>query len=118
MTFGLRIRVDFNRLTGGGNVIGSIRRATGAIAVGDVVVAVQPGEDMERFARVLSIDESSGRVTLEVNWNSNPSEWAPAARDTAASLVDLQFVPSNLLYRVSPTGSSGTSQASRQPLNA
>lgn len=120
MTFGLRIRVDFNNRLADGSVLGSLRRATGDFQEGDVVVAMQPGEGMEHFARVLSIDEQNGRVALEVNWQSDPSEWAPASGARKSLGVEDIFVPANRLYRFAPADASFGSACSfqRVPIDA
>ena len=121
MTFGLRIRVDFNRRSGDGNVIASLRRASGRITIGDVVIATQPGEDMEHFARVVAIDETTGRVELEVNWESRPAAWAPVSSSTESPTSDGLLVPSTL-YRfagISSTPSFASGRASaHQPVSA
>lgn len=122
MTFGLRIRVDFNRRTGDGSVTGSLRRATGTIHIGDVVIATQPGEDIEHFARVTSIDNETGRVTLAVNWDSNPDGWMPVAGTAYTEAPGGLVVPGAVLYRVSPVASGASFASGRatsaQPVSA
>ena len=69
-----RIRVDFNRRNGDGLVLASHRSLGNAVVVpGDRVIVFQPGENMEHFAQVISVDDDSGRISFEVDWASDPS---------------------------------------------
>lgn len=102
MSFAPRIRVDFNRKSAG-NVVASAQRATAPLQVGEVVVAYQPGENMEHFARVVEARSDSPRVLLEVDWTSDPSVWVPAAAgwSTAGFTALVPSTPGNLFYRTS-----------------
>jgi len=65
----VRVRVDFNSRGPRGTVRASLRRADGPVRLGDTVVAYDPHEDDMAFeATVASIDESGGRVLLDVMW--------------------------------------------------
>lgn len=106
-----RIRVDFNRRSDG-YVLASARRATELLNINDIVVAYQPGESMERFARVVEVSDDSPRVVLEVDWSSEPSAWVPAARGAAE--VDA-LVPTGIesfFYKTSAVATA-PAQASR-----
>lgn len=105
-----RIRVDFNRRSDG-YVLASARRATESLHVDDIVIAYQPGEGMERFARVIEVSTDSPRVVLEVDWYSDASSWVPAARGAAAvdALVPTIF---ESFYKTS-TVATTPAQASR-----
>ena len=77
-----RIRVDFNRRNGDGLVLASRRGLGNAVVMpGDRVVVFQAGENMEHFAQVVSIDGDSGRISLEVDWASDPSKALTAPYD-------------------------------------
>lgn len=63
----MRMQVDFNSRAEEGFVVASTSRATGPVAVGDVVVAVDPDEpDMIFDAVVVAVRE--GVALLDVRW--------------------------------------------------
>lgn len=60
----VKIRVDFNRRNGDGHLVTSVRRASGPVVSGDLVVAFQPGEEeTESSAEVVSV-ATDGRLVL------------------------------------------------------
>lgn len=67
-----KVRVDFNRRGRDGVVVAFDRGASSRLAVGDVVVAYQPGEDMEYYATVVARDDERGVSELDVDWASEP----------------------------------------------
>lgn len=68
-----KIRVDFNRMNGEGEIVSSANRASGRIEVGDVVLAYQPGEpDMDSEVVVTSLSDDN-RVTLAFVFQPKPS---------------------------------------------
>lgn len=61
-----KIRVDFNRRNGNGDLITSVHRASGTVAPGDVVLVYQPGEpDMDSTGEVVEV-EPSGRAVVAI----------------------------------------------------
>ncbi|GAA1122904.1 hypothetical protein GCM10009643_01760 [Microbacterium aurantiacum] len=109
-----RIRVDFNSRASGGLVRSSLRRAENPIREGDMVVAYQPGEDMEHFGKVVDVDPVTGRVAIAVDWESKPD----ATELKAVSAGSVKFVISQPLpYRVSRarSGAAFNSSPVRSP---
>lgn len=98
-----KIRVDFNRRGRDGLVIGSIKRAEGELAVGDVVEAYQPDDDLSFGATVVEVDDR-GRVFLDMKWERE----APVVRSAARSWTDLyqlRIVPARGI--TAPAGNMG-----------
>lgn len=110
-----RIRVDFNSRAGGGLVRSSIRRADAPVKPGDRVIAYQPGEDMERFGTVVDLDAQSGRLTIDVDWSSQPVlAKVPTGRNDHLTFVMSQPAP----YRLSLSEASAGSAMSAPPTTA
>lgn len=92
----IEFRVDFNSRRGDGMLKASLRRASGPVVRGDKVLATDRAEDMRYVAIVDTIDEVSGRVWLDVQWdaavpqrvdifNSAPQFWIGQATTEAAA---------------------------------
>ena len=101
-----KIRVDFNRRNGRGELITSVKRASGPISQSDLVHAFQPGEpDMDSTGEVVEVGQD-GRVVIAlladssyepkshggVFWvvkqhTSNPAMSLPAHRPATSTLI-------------------------------
>lgn len=105
-----KIRVDFNRRNGNGELITSMRRSTGELEPGDLVLAYQPGEeDMDSTGEVVAV-EDDGRVVIalleDISFNLHSSAggfWVVRQQANAPAVA----TPSGI-----PTASSGASHSS------
>ncbi|HZJ04615.1 MAG TPA: hypothetical protein VFD59_03990 [Nocardioidaceae bacterium] len=81
----ISVRVDFNSRGRDGLVKASQRRAQEPVHVGDHVLAVDPDEGMSFDARVAEVDDDTGRILLEVDWEQTTP--TGRARGSSVSLV-------------------------------
>lgn len=75
MNVSVDVRVDFNAVRKDGLVKATRRRANGALHLGQVVRAHDPGETEAHLARVAAIDDETGRVLLDVDWSDDDTRY-------------------------------------------
>lgn len=66
----IRVEVDLNSRDGNGQTRARISNADGALQPGQIVTAFESEDQVQALAIVDRVDESSGYVTLTLNWDS------------------------------------------------
>lgn len=78
----VRIPVDFNERDRNGRAYGHLAKASGPVAAGDKVLAVEPFDGIMADAVVAEVSEGRGLAWLEVDWRSFRDD--PEAADDPA----------------------------------
>lgn len=66
----VRVQVDLNSRSRDGFVVARLSRSTGPVALGSVVSAFEPDDEVAAPARVARIDRERGLIYLDVDWDA------------------------------------------------